>query len=80
MATSSKKIPKTFITFLIISFLIWLLITFSKEYTTVITYPVNYNNIAQNKLLQEIPVKKIDLSITATGFKILRAKLTTKKS
>lgn len=59
--------------------MIWLLITFSKEYTTVITYPVNYNNIAQNKLLQEIPVKKIDLSITATGFKILRAKLTTKK-
>jgi len=79
LATSSKKIPKTFITFVIISFLIWLLITFSKEYTTVITYPVNYNNIAQNKLLQEIPVKKIDLSITATGFKILRAKLTTKK-
>ena len=59
--------------------MIWLLITFSKEYTTVITYPVNYNNIAQDKLLQEIPIKKIDLSITATGFKILRAKLATKK-
>lgn len=59
--------------------MIWLLITFSKEYTTVITYPVNYNNIAQDKLLQEIPIKKIDLSITATGFKILRAKLITKK-
>ena len=59
--------------------MIWLLITFSKEYTTVITYPVNYNNISQDKLLQEIPIKKIDLSITATGFKILRAKLTTKK-
>jgi hypothetical protein len=56
-----------------------LLITFSKEYTTVITYPVNYNNIAQDKLLQEIPIKKIDLSIKATGFKILRAKLNTKK-
>lgn len=59
--------------------MIWLLITFSKEYTTVITYPVNYNNIAQDKLLQEIPIKKIDLSIKATGFKILRAKLNTKK-
>ena len=59
--------------------MIWLLITFSKEYATVITYPVNYNNIAQDKLLQEIPIKKIDLSIKATGFKILRAKLTTKK-
>lgn len=59
--------------------MIWLLITFSKEYTTVITYPVNYNNIAQDKLLQESPVEKIDLSIKATGFKILRAKLNTKK-
>lgn len=55
--------------------MIWLLITFSKEYTTVITYSVNYNNIAQDKLLQEIPIKEIDLSISATGFKILRAKL-----
>lgn len=59
--------------------MIWLLITFSKEYTTVITYSVNYNNIAQDKLLQEIPTKKIDISITATGFKILRAKLGAKK-
>ena len=76
---SSKKIPKTFVTFLIISFLIWLLITFSKEYTAVISYPVNYQNIAQNKLLQEAPIKEIDISIRATGFKILRAKLRSKK-
>lgn len=76
---TSKKIPKTFISFLIISFLIWLLITFSKEYTAVISYPVSYKNISQNKLLQEEPIKKIGLSIKATGFKILRAKLSSKK-
>lgn len=71
----SKKIPKTFISFLVISFIIWLLITFSKEYTTVITHPVSYKNIAQNKLLQEAPIKEIDIAIKATGFKILRAKI-----
>ncbi len=76
---SSKKIPKTFVTFLIISFLIWLLITFSKEYTAVISYPVNYQNIPQNKLLQKAPIEEIDISIRATGFKILRAKLRSKK-
>lgn len=75
---SSKKIPKTFISFLIISFLIWLLITFSKEYTAVISYPINYQNIAQNKLLQETPLKVIDISIRASGFKILREKLWSK--
>ena len=76
---TSKKIPKTFISFLVASFLIWLLITFSKEYTTVITYPVAYNNIPQNKLLQEAPIKQVDLTIKASGFKIIRSKFKNKK-
>ncbi len=70
---TSKKIPKTFISFLIVSFLIWLLITFSKEYTTVIKYTVNYNNIPQNRLLQETPIKEIEVTVKASGFKILRS-------
>ncbi|WP_439132813.1 CdaR family protein [Polaribacter sp.] len=78
MAKSSKKIPKTFFSFLAISALIWLLITFSKEYKTVINYPVKYTKIAQDKLLQETPIKKIDVAIKASGFKILRAKISQK--
>jgi hypothetical protein len=70
---TSKKIPKTFISFLIVSFLIWLLITFSKEYTTVIKYAVNYKNIPQNRLLQETPIKEIEVTVKASGFKILRS-------
>ncbi|MDD7915971.1 hypothetical protein [Polaribacter ponticola] len=69
-----NKIPKTFIGFLIASFLIWLLITFSKEYTTVVTFPVSYSNIPQNKLLQETPIKEIDITVKASGFKLLRTK------
>ena len=76
---SSKKIPKTFISFLIISSVIWLLITFSKEYTSVITYAVDYTNIAQDKLLQETPIKQINIAVKASGFKILRSKIRNKK-
>ena len=54
--------------------MIWVLITFSKEYSTTITYPVVYKNIPLNKLLQEEPIKEIDVTIKATGFKILRTK------
>ena len=76
---TSKKIPKTFISFLVASFLIWLLITFSKEYTTVITYAVSYKNIPQNKLLQETPIKEIDITVKASGFKILRSNFKNKE-
>lgn len=50
------------------------MITFSKEYVTVVTYPISYKNIPQNKLLQETPMSSIDISIKASGFKILRTK------
>lgn len=76
---SKRKLPKTFISFLIISFLIWVLIAFSKEYDTTIKFPVSYQNISQNKLLQEEPIQKIDINIKATGFKILRSQLSSSK-
>ncbi|MCI2227897.1 hypothetical protein MC378_01875 [Polaribacter sp. MSW13] len=71
MTKSKNKIPKTFVGFLIASFLIWLLITLSKEYNTIIRYPVIYKNIPQDKLLQEDPIKEIDLAVKATGFKLI---------
>lgn len=39
---------------------------------------MKYNNIPQDKLLQETPIKKIDIAIKATGFKILRSKIINK--
>ena len=74
MNKSKKKIPKTFIGFLITSFLIWLLITLSKEYTTVLNYSVVYKNLPQNKILQEEPVNEIDIAVNASGFKIISSK------
>ncbi|QOD61611.1 hypothetical protein H9I45_03945 [Polaribacter haliotis] len=69
---SKSKIPKTFVGFLLTSVLIWFLITLSKEYVTTLNFPIEYSGIAQNKLLQSSPVKEIDVTIKASGFKILK--------
>lgn len=74
-----KKIPKTFIGFLLASVLIWLLITLSKEYITTINFPIKYNKIAQNKRLQSTPETILEIVVKASGFSILRTRFNTKK-
>ncbi|MDB9723305.1 hypothetical protein OAA58_01360 [Polaribacter sp.] len=74
-----KKVPKTFISFLLASILIWLLITLSKEYTISVNFPISYVEIAQNKLLQGIPEKELEIVLKANGFKILKTRLFTKE-
>ena len=75
---AKNKIPKTFFIFLIASGFIWLLITFSKEYSSRITYNINYSKIPQNKLLQEKPLQELTLAIKGTGFKILTSNINKK--
>ena len=73
-----KKIPKTFISFLLASILIWLLITLSKEYITTISFPLEYGEISQNKLLLANQTKEIEIVVKTNGFKILRTRFNTK--
>lgn len=70
----NKKISKSFISFLVASVLIWLLITLSKEYTTLLTFPVSYHSIPQNQLLQREPTKELDIIVKTTGFTILKSR------
>ncbi len=65
--------------FLIVSILIWFVITLSKEYTTQLTFFVSYKNIPQNKLLQKEPIKTIDAVVKSTGFNILRSRFNKNK-
>ncbi|TYP98300.1 YbbR-like protein [Tenacibaculum adriaticum] len=67
------NIPKVFFGFLLASFFMWLLINLSKEYTTTISYEVAYVKLAQNKILQEDPVKEINLKVKGSGFKLISA-------
>jgi len=55
--------------------LIWVLITMSKEYVTTLEIPITYTNIPQHLLLQKEPVKKLDITIKASGFKTSMIKL-----
>lgn len=70
-----RKIPKTFISFLLASLLIWLLITLSKEYVISINFPIYFGKIAQNKLVQGTPIKELEIVIKANGFKLLRTRV-----
>lgn len=65
--------------FLITSSFIWLLITFSKEYKSYIIYSLEYVNIPQDMLLQEVPQKKIKFLVKGSGFKILSSNFKSKK-
>lgn len=67
---SKINIPKVFFSFLIASFLMWVLINLSKEYSTLVTYKVVYEKLPQNKILQEVPLEEIDLEVKGTGFKL----------
>ena len=67
---NQNKIPKAFSIALLFAVLFWLLIKMSKEYKTVISFPVEYVNIPQNKLIQKEPTKKIDILTKASGFRL----------
>lgn len=65
-----------FLFFLVLSTMFWFLNELSKDTTTLITYPVKYNNIPGNKVLvRELP-GEFDLLVKAPGFSLLKHKMT----
>ncbi|MGB0879871.1 MAG: hypothetical protein ACPGTO_04845 [Polaribacter sp.] len=72
---STQKISKTFISFLVASILIWLLITLSKEYTASLFLGISYDELPEDKILQKEPVNEIEVLVKGTGFRIIVAKL-----
>ena len=71
----TKKISKTFFVFLVLSLLIWLLITFSKEYVTQVSLTVDYDELPQDQLLQKAAEKDLQIIARGTGFKLLSTRL-----
>jgi hypothetical protein len=50
--------------------LIWVLITFSKEYKTMISYEVTFTNIPQENILLETSPQKTAFYVKGTGFRL----------
>jgi len=72
---TQKKMYHKFILFILLSFVFWCMTKLSKEYDTTIKYPISYQNLPNDKLLQEDPLSEIDVHIKATGFKLISAEI-----
>lgn len=77
-AKNYNKIPKTFTIALLFALFFWFLIKLSKEYKTIISFPVEYVNIPQDKLIQEAPLKEIEIQVKASGFRLFGLSLVNK--
>jgi hypothetical protein len=70
----NRKI-KIFLFFLVLTSIIWLLVALSKNYTSIVTFKLSYDNLPSKKLLQNTPVSQLDFVIDAPGFTLLRYKI-----
>lgn len=75
--TQALRKPKSlaFLGFLILSFIIWLMITLSDIYSSVIRLDLTYNNIPAEKLMIGDPERFLDASVNASGYRLLNYKL-----
>ena len=71
---------KKLYSFLVVSVYFWFLTKLSKDYNSTIQYPMVFENLPKDKLLQKKPQESIDIHVKASGFKILSGKLFPKHS
>lgn len=62
---------KVFLVFVMISTIFWLLIKFSKEYTTLVSFSVIYDSVPSDMVWGAIPENSLQISTTASGFQHL---------
>ncbi len=70
---------KVFLVFVVISTVFWLLIKFSKQYTTRISFEANYTSIPKDMVWGEVPKNTLNIRVTASGFQQLGFALWNKK-
>jgi len=69
------KIPKAFLIAVVFAVIFWSLIKLSKEYRTVISFPIGYVNLPQDKLIQKHPLKAINIQVRGTGFWLIKQRI-----
>ena len=65
----------TFLFFVVISAIFWLVTSLGEQYEAEVTYPVKYTNFPENKVLIGKVPDKLRLRIRASGFSILKSRL-----
>lgn len=61
--------------FIVVSLFFWFLTKLSKEYQNTLKVNVNYTNIPLDRIIKNKIPSQLDLNVTASGFKLLYAKL-----
>jgi len=69
---------KVFMVFLLLSAIYWFFITLSENYRYLAEFDLNYKNIPDKLVYQDIPTTKLKVQIKASGFTILNHKLNPK--
>lgn len=64
-----------FLGFLLVSFIIWLMITLSGSYVSTIRMQLVYDNVPEEKLLLGEPDNFLESSVYASGYRLLNARL-----
>jgi hypothetical protein len=60
---------------LLVATIFWFINALSKDYTTTLTYPVEYVDLPRNNFITNNPPEKFNLKITTQGFTIVKYKL-----
>lgn len=73
---SNKKIAR-YLIFVLFATVFWFLNALSKDYTTTVSYPVNYVGFPKDKvLIKELP-EELSMDVKGYGFALLRYKIST---
>ncbi|MFB6258176.1 MAG: CdaR family protein [Flavobacteriales bacterium] len=74
----SRKL-NVFLVCLLISSIIWLLIALSKDYSTVIRFPVDHKGFPENRIVTDPPPRSLYLEVHSHGFELLAYKFFSRK-
>ncbi|MBL4568788.1 MAG: hypothetical protein JKY69_03740, partial [Flavobacteriaceae bacterium] len=77
--SNKDKIPKAFLISMVLALLFWSLTKLSGEYTTVVSFPVSYVNLPQDKLIQNVALTALDIQIKSTGFRLISLRFKKRK-
>ena len=65
--------------FLLLSFVFWMLIKLSASYSSTVQINLSYVDLPENKMLQSEPKSKVEVTLNAVGFTILKHKFSKKE-
>ena len=79
ISITTKRKVKVFLFILVLTSILWVLIELSKTSISTAEFNIEYINIPTNKLLQSKPISKLNITLKAPGFSLLKYKLKTQK-